>query len=507
MANSFLALPAPAGNASGAQIDVSTLGATKTIVVEGNGSGFYEPYVQIEVSNDNAFQIWTPLYRFLRPGSITITNACRYMRATTQNYVQGGAPTVNVGAEDTGATFFELVAPAGNGFGASVDVSAFPALKTFQVSGTFKGNLSVQISNDGGTTWSQADGLSFRNKGGMVTIVIIAQFMRLARSGIQAREPNPGLPICDVGAAVEAGSGGGITGSGTANTMTKWTGASTIGDSSVLDDGSLVSTVIPVAVQQLRFTPAISPAALAAGATQNYAPTGLATTTDLRVTPDAGGTSSLGGMVGNQTGGALVVITNIGAALLTISHEAGGSTAANRFSNPGAVDIVLRAGASLICLYDFASLRWRPVGEAFGGFPYLNQLYVLGNVTMDGLTRLYQTIQTGYMALNGSITPAALAAGDNDNVDYSPGILSAQRIRQAANVAGSNLTGIVPIGIGGATFQLINLGPGTLTIPDQDAGSAAANQFLTEGGVADVIAINGWRWITYDATLTKWLVH
>ncbi len=253
MGNTFLALPAPAGNASGAAVDVSAMGAVKTIVVEGNGSGLYEPYVQIEVSNDNAFQIWTPIYRFQRPGSITVTVACRYMRATVQNYTQGGAPTVNVGAEDTGAEFAELVAPAGNGFGASVDVSALPPLKTFQVSGTFKGNCAIQISNDGGTTWSQADGLSFNNKGGLVTIVIVAEFMRIARSGIQAREPNPGLPVIDIGAALN-GSGD-ISGGGTLNRVAKFTAANQVGDSSITDNGTVVSLTLPTTVPVIAAPP------------------------------------------------------------------------------------------------------------------------------------------------------------------------------------------------------------------------------------------------------------
>ncbi len=211
MANTFLNLPAPAANAAGAEVDVSSLGATKTIVVEGNGT-LYEPYVEIQVSNDAAFQIWTPIYQFRSPGSITLNVCCRYMRAVTQNYVRNAAPTVSVGGEATGQSFDQLVAPANNGTGAAVDVSALPPLKTFQVSGTFKGTCNIQISNDGGTTWALAEGLSFQNKGGLVTLALVADQMRVSRSGIQDFESNPGLPVIDIAADDSSGGSGGATG-------------------------------------------------------------------------------------------------------------------------------------------------------------------------------------------------------------------------------------------------------------------------------------------------------
>lgn len=44
------------------------------------------------------------------------------------------------------------------------------------------------------------------------------------------------------------GSGGGLTGSGTTNRVTKWTGASALGNSSITDDGTNVSTTEPVAI-------------------------------------------------------------------------------------------------------------------------------------------------------------------------------------------------------------------------------------------------------------------
>ena len=524
MANSFLALPAPAGNASGAQIDVSAMGATKTIVVEGNGSGLYEPYVQIEVSNDNAFQIWTPIYRFLKPGSVTLTVACRYMRATTQNYVQGGAPTVNVGAEDSGATFFELVAPAGNGFGASVDVSAFPALKSFQVSGTFKGNLSVQISNDGGVTWSQADGLSFRNKGGLVTITIIAQFMRLARSGIQAREPNPGLPICDVGCAVQAGGGGiagieleqgGVAVSGGPFDTLNFVGAV------VTDGGGGEANVVVSPAQAI-----ISPAAIT-GAQNDYSPTGMATANAVR--QDLSAAASLTGLA---TGAANRVVTvfNIAtavASVLTINHLNGGSIAANQFLLPNGQDWHIPVGGASTFWYDVTSAKWRLLAHVSNIMP-VGTLASPGVMLGAGLTGLYLTggtridvgiaasdvplqmsaanvnVNTGF-SMEPDISPPALSGSVNN---YAPtGFSRTTCVRQDCSAA-STITGLDG-GSDGRTVVIQNIATNvanTLTLTHLSGSSDANKQFYCPNNADLVIRAGGSVTLRYDETSTKWRV-
>lgn len=227
MAKIFTALPTNAANGPGTAVDFSGQGAAKTIVVEGNGSELYEPYVLIEVALDAAGVNWSPLAQFLRPGSKDVTVAAYFMRANVKNYKQGGAPTVSVGAEDLASSFATLVAPAGNGNGAGVDVTALPTFKTIQVTGTYKGSCNIEISTDGGTTYSQLTSFRSKTGSGIQSAVIFAEFMRVTRSGIQAREPNPGLPVIRVGASAASGGGGGgsvvtdqitVFGDGTAGT-------------------------------------------------------------------------------------------------------------------------------------------------------------------------------------------------------------------------------------------------------------------------------------------------
>lgn len=109
-----------------------------------------------------------------------------------------------------------------------------------------------------------------------------------------------------------------------------------------------------------------SPSALAAGSTDNYNPTGMGTANCLRLTPDAGGTSALSGIVptaggASGAGGRVLLICNIGAANLTLTHDAT-STAANRFLCPGSVDLVIPANGARQLWYDTTSSRWRVLG-------------------------------------------------------------------------------------------------------------------------------------------------
>lgn len=209
MANQFVNLPAPAANGAGAWVDVSTFGAVKTITSVGNGFVF-EPIVTIECSNETSSPTGSgfPLKTFFTPDEQTFTVACMWMRAVVSNYKGGGAPTVNVGGTDDGTSNAELVATAGNGTGASVDVSDLPILKTVQVIGPFRGQVNVEISEDGGTTWNQA--FSFQSPGHQ-TAILAADFMRVERNGVPL--VTPGLPQVWVAATEPPGGGGGGGGS------------------------------------------------------------------------------------------------------------------------------------------------------------------------------------------------------------------------------------------------------------------------------------------------------
>lgn len=192
-------LPAPAANASGAAVDVSAMGALKTISILGNGFTF-EPSVQIEVSVDSAGLKWAPIT--LTAGQSSILVACHWMRATVSNYKGGGSPSVTVGGLTNGTVFQALDVPTGDGSGTASDVSDLPSFKSVQVGGPFGGNLTVEVSEDGGVTYSQV--LSFAQPG-IQTAEFVGNFMRVSRNGVPLT--NPGLPIVTVG-ATNAGTGG-----------------------------------------------------------------------------------------------------------------------------------------------------------------------------------------------------------------------------------------------------------------------------------------------------------
>lgn len=197
MANLFFNLPAPAANGSGAAVDVSATGAVKTIVVGGTAVA----QITIEFSNEAAPTSWAPLKTVQNNGKFQATVAARWMRATVAAYKRG-VPEVDVGADDFGTLFATLVATAGDGVGASVDVSLLPAFKTVQISDAFRGGVVVEISEDN-VAWAQC--MTFLVPGAQ-SKVVTAQWMRVRRQNVPTIAP--GLPAINVGASSDGSSSG-----------------------------------------------------------------------------------------------------------------------------------------------------------------------------------------------------------------------------------------------------------------------------------------------------------
>ena len=120
---------------------------------------------------------------------------------------------------------------------------------------------------------------------------------------------------------------------------------------------------------QLGLSPAQSPAALAAGSTNNYNPAGLATTSRIRITPDVGGTSLLTGIVAQLDGDIRILLNLSSSANLTLSPEDASSTAANRFTLPGAVPFTIAPGGSCAIIYDGTTSRWTVLDKAAANSP------------------------------------------------------------------------------------------------------------------------------------------
>lgn len=202
MANQFVNLPVPVGDGVGTAVDMTTFGASKSIVVGGNATA----QITIEFNNDAAQGgTWAALKTFQNNGDGVFDVACRWMRVRVSgyNYYAGGTPNVDVGGDDAGTLFFPLVAPADSGVGAAVDTTTLGLFKTVQVGGAFRGMTLVEVSEDG-TDWGQP--FAFQTPG-FKSLPVTAQFMRVKRVGVP--QVAPGLPIITVGACEFGGGGGG----------------------------------------------------------------------------------------------------------------------------------------------------------------------------------------------------------------------------------------------------------------------------------------------------------
>lgn len=162
----YLNLPVPASIGAGAAVDVSKMGATKTIVVGGVSGG---GSVVIEYATDDTGTIWAEMPNgvFTAPGRTTLQFAARWMRARNN----GASGNADVGAASTGASF--LLLPAG---GAQVDISTMrSSLKTAVAPGA----CNVEVSEDG-VSWSQV--FSFQQRGGQ-TGIVIGRYARVTGGG------------------------------------------------------------------------------------------------------------------------------------------------------------------------------------------------------------------------------------------------------------------------------------------------------------------------------------
>lgn len=113
-------------------------------------------------------------------------------------------------------------------------------------------------------------------------------------------------------------TGGTVTGTGTANTMTKFTGASAIGNSSVTDDGTTLarSSIFSMTTSLAAFTPGIS-APTGVFATSVTSPlaiggTAVGSSLDLKSTSAVGTTDFIRLLVGNNGGTEALRVVNSG---------------------------------------------------------------------------------------------------------------------------------------------------------------------------------------------------
>lgn len=104
----------------------------------------------------------------------------------------------------------------------------------------------------------------------------------------------------------------------------------------------------------------LSPAALAAGETDDYNPADFSSAIGtLRLTPDSAG-SVLTGLLGQPDRTVPLLLVNLSAtAPLTLKANSSASAAGNRFISPNNADMTIQPGGSLSLWHDPTSLAWR----------------------------------------------------------------------------------------------------------------------------------------------------
>lgn len=121
------------------------------------------------------------------------------------------------------------------------------------------------------------------------------------------------------------------------------------------------------------YTGIITPTALAAN-TNDYAPTGLATASVIRLSST--GAVNLTGLTGGATG-RVVLIHNVGASTITLVDESVASTTTNRFALTA--NLALSADSVVLLQYDATSSRWRACGST-GNFTGAGAVGAKGDV-------------------------------------------------------------------------------------------------------------------------------
>lgn len=173
------------------------------------------------------------------------------------------------------------------------------------------------------------------------------------------------------------------------------TARSTLG--AVGTDGT-VANVTGAAISAFALTADITPAQITAN-TNDYAPTGLATASTLRLSTDA--LRDLTGLTGGSDG-RLMIVHNVGSNALVLKNESASSTAANRFALGGA-DVTLAASQSVTLQYDSTSSRWRMAHTAGGAVASTAEAQALtDNTKMVTPLRLKEALQGSNQSLGAS---------------------------------------------------------------------------------------------------------
>lgn len=267
-------------------------------------------------------------------------------------------------------------------------------------------------------------------------------------------------------------SSGSVSGTGTNGKVARFSGATTIADGSISDNGSRAI------VTDVRGT-VLSPAAIE-GATNDWAPTNLSTATILRV--DSTATITLSGLTGGSDG-RIIVLNYIGAHTLNLTNQDAASTAANRFITGTGATVALTQDQNAWLSYDGTTSRWRVIssGISTGDITEVAAGTGLSGGATSGTATLTVNI-AGASCSAGSFV-SALSATGTGTCTAEPGDISGV-------TAGTGLSGG---GTSGAVSLSVNITGGTCSAGDfvsavSSTGVATCGTPAGSGDITDVTA-------------------
>jgi hypothetical protein len=282
----------------------------------------------------------------------------------------------------------------------------------------------------------------------------------------------------------------------------------------------------------------ISPTSLAADV-NDWAPTGLATASVIRITSTAD--RIITGLTGGSDGRVMLLFNaNTSDFDIRIPHDSASSVAANRFETPADNTFELPKRCGTLIWYDSTISRWRilapatfsagagaPIGTAATGVssfvPRVDHVHPTGATVPS--TQAFNdaaTVGTGpaaamtdhkhgmpvdptvdlavsqTLAVSGDITPPQLTANVND---YSPsGFVDAAVLRLSSDT-NRDITGLAG-GVDGRIVMLMNVGGSRIVLRSESTSSVAANR-LSLGGDQPLDVAESLRF-WYDATSSRW---
>lgn len=150
---------------------------------------------------------------------------------------------------------------------------------------------------------------------------------------------------------------------------------------------------------EITLTNAITPTTLTGTAVNDWNPTGLGTTSVIRINASADATIT--GLAAQETG-ALMILQNVSTSYsITLVNSSSASSAANRFSFGS--DYVIGTQAAVVLLYDGTQSRWVIVGNVQQTATQAQAVAGTDNSTVMTPLRVQQALGSGYRYLNTQI--------------------------------------------------------------------------------------------------------